>query len=75
MQVSWGSVLQGSPAQMQGAGDAGNAAVSSLAWLPDGSSAAVMDCAGRLALLDIHGAAHVIQPICQLNQKASMQCP
>ena len=69
MQVSWGSVLQGAGAQSQATGTAESAAVSSLAWLPDGSGVAVMDCAGRLALLDIHGAIHVIQPMTQLKQK------
>lgn len=41
------------------------AALSSLAWVLDGSGVAVMDSCGRLALLDIHGATYCIQPASQ----------
>lgn len=45
------------------------AAVSSLAWVLDGSGVAVMDSCGRLVLLDIHGATYCIQPAAQLGRQ------
>lgn len=35
----------------------------SLAWVPDGSAVCAMDKWGNVALLDVHGAVHCLQPL------------
>lgn len=75
MQVSWDIVVQEAPAPPSNAVGMGGAALSSLAWTPDGSGVAVMDSCGRLALLDIHGVAFAIQPAARFGHKPSQVAP
>lgn len=71
MQVSWDTVVQGAPAPSSNGVGTRVAALSSLAWTPDGSGVAVMDSCGRLALLDIHGVAFKIRPAARFGHKAA----
>ena len=68
MQVLWHSALQGHPSQPCDAGAGEGCGLSSMAWMPDASSVAVMDNTGTLVLLDIHGVIHRLQPLTHLNQ-------
>lgn len=40
----------------------------SLAWMPDGSAVCAMDKWGNVALLDVHGAVHCLQPLTGLRE-------
>ena len=71
MQVSWDTVVSEAPAPSSNAVGVGATALSSLAWIPDGSGVAAMDSCGRLALLDSHGAIVLIQSAAQLGHKPS----
>lgn len=75
MQVSWDRVVQETPSALSSNVGAATAALSSVAWTPDGSGVAVMDSFGRLALLDIHGTAFPIQPAARLGRKPAQVAP
>ncbi len=81
-QVSWQAVLFGdNPGKQSLTKDGyGGATLCSLAWMPDGSAVAVMDKCGNLALLDVQGTVHRLQPAASLSQKQpqvphSYACP
>ena len=71
VQVSWEAVMFGGNSDKHFlAGNSAEAAMlCSLAWVPDGSSVAVMDKWGNLALLDVHGTAHCLLPVATLAHK------
>ena len=71
VQVSWEAVMFGGNFDKRFlAGTSAEAAMlCSLAWIPDGSSVAVMDKWGNLALLDVHGTAHCLLPVATLAHK------